>query len=73
MNRVVTAYVMNQSWRHWLLSDILNTCINLTLILEAEVGQATDVFDALDAFDAKFIIFQNNIWVEVVNVIKPFL
>jgi hypothetical protein len=41
--------------------------------LEAEVGQATDVFDALDAFDAKFIIFQNNIWVEVVNVIKPFL
>jgi hypothetical protein len=32
----------------------------LTLILEVDVGQAIDVFDVLDAFDAKLIIFQNN-------------
>jgi len=41
--------------------------------LEVEVGQAIDVFDALDAFDVKFIIFQNNMWAKVVKVIKPFL
>jgi hypothetical protein len=32
----------------------------LTLTFEVEVGQAIDVFDALDALDVKFIIFQNN-------------
>jgi hypothetical protein len=31
-----------------------NTCMNLTLILEVEVGQATNV---LDAFDVDLIIF----------------
>jgi hypothetical protein len=30
--------------------------------LEVEVGQAIDVFDALDTIDAKLIIFQNNMW-----------
>jgi hypothetical protein len=45
----------------------------LTLILEAEIGHATDVFGALDAFDAEFIIFQNNMQVEIIKVIKPFL
>jgi hypothetical protein len=60
LNCVVTAYVMNQSQGHWLLFDALNTCINLTLTLEAEARQAIDVFDALDAFDVKLIIFQNN-------------
>jgi hypothetical protein len=40
--------------------------------LEAKVGHATNVFDVLDAFDAKLIIFQNNMRVEVVKVIKPF-
>jgi hypothetical protein len=28
--------------------------------LEVDVGQAIDVFDALDAFGVEFIIFQNN-------------
>jgi hypothetical protein len=45
----------------------------LTLILEVEVGQATDVFDVLDAFDVELIIFQNNMQAKVVKVIKPFL
>ncbi len=53
---------MNQLQRHWLLFDVLNTYINLTLALEVKVGQVIDVFDALDAFDVEFIIFQNNIW-----------
>jgi len=35
--------------------------------LELKVGQTIDVFDA---FDAKFIILQNNMQVEVVKVIK---
>ncbi len=51
----------------------INTCINLTLTLEVEVGQATNVFDALDAFDVELIIFHNNMQTEVVKVIKLFL
>jgi hypothetical protein len=39
----------------------------LTLILEIEVRNVIDVFDALDAFDVKLIIFQNNMQVEVVR------
>jgi hypothetical protein len=45
----------------------------LTLTLEVEVVQTINVFDALDAFDVELIIFQNNMWVEVAKVIKPFL
>jgi hypothetical protein len=45
----------------------------LTLILEAKIGHVTSVFGALDAFDVELIIFQNNMQVEVVKVIKPFL
>jgi hypothetical protein len=41
--------------------------------LEAKVGHVTNVFDALDAFDVKLIIFQNNMRIEVLKVIKPFL
>jgi hypothetical protein len=43
------------------------------LTLELKVGQTIDVFDALEAFDAKFIILQNNMQVEVIKVIKKFL
>jgi hypothetical protein len=41
--------------------------------LEVEVKQAPDVFDALDAFDTQLINFKNNLDIEVVKVIKPFL
>jgi hypothetical protein len=41
--------------------------------LEAEVGHATNVFDALDGFDVEFIIFQNKLRAKVVKVIKTFL
>jgi len=41
--------------------------------LEVEVGHAIDVFDSLDAFDIELNIFENNMQVEVVKVIKPFL
>jgi hypothetical protein len=44
---------MNHSRGHWLLFDALNTCINLTLILEVEVGHGIDAFDILDAFDVE--------------------
>jgi hypothetical protein len=63
---------MNQSQGHWLLPNALNICINLTLTLEAKVKQATDVFDALDAFDTKFIILQKNMQTKFFKVIKPF-
>jgi hypothetical protein len=53
LNKVVIAYVMNQLQGHWLLFDALNTCINLTLILEVEVGHGIDAFDVLDAFDVE--------------------
>jgi hypothetical protein len=38
LNHVITTCVMNQSQEHYLQSNALNTCINLTLTLEAEVG-----------------------------------
>jgi hypothetical protein len=38
----------------------IKTCINLTLTLEAKVGQAIDVFDALDAYNVEVFIFINN-------------
>jgi hypothetical protein len=41
--------------------------------LDVEVGQATDFFDALDAFDAELITFQNDMRIEFVKVIKHFL
>ncbi len=53
MNKVIITYVMNHSRGHWLLFDALNTCINLTLILEVEVGHGIDAFDILDAFDVE--------------------
>ncbi len=53
LNHVITTCVMNQSQEHYLQSNALNTCINLTLTLEAEVGQATNVFDALDTFNVE--------------------
>jgi hypothetical protein len=64
---------MKQLQVHWLLSNVFNTCINLTLTLEVEVGQVIDVFDVLDAFHVELFIFQDNIQVEVIKVIKPFL
>ncbi len=53
-----------------LLSNALITFINLTLALETKMGQATNV---LDAFDVEVFIFQSNLQIEVVKVIKPFL
>jgi hypothetical protein len=44
--------------------------INLTLALETKMGKANNV---LDAFDIEFFIFQSNLQVEVIKVIKPFL
>jgi hypothetical protein len=64
---------MNQSQGHRLLSNAFNTYSNLTMTLEVEVGKAIDVFDALDAFDVELIIFQNDMQIKVVKVIKPFL
>jgi hypothetical protein len=43
------------------------------LTLEAGIKHAIDAFDVLDTFDVELIIFQNNMWVEVIKVIKPFL
>jgi hypothetical protein len=73
LNHVVIAYVMNQSRGHWLLSNVYNTRISLTLILEAKIGHATNVFYVLDPFDVEIFIFQNNMRAKVVKAIKPFL
>jgi hypothetical protein len=56
-----------------LLSNAFSTCINLTLTLEVDVGQTTNVLDVLDAFDVMFFIFQNNMCAKVVKAIKYFL
>ncbi len=47
--------------------------ISMTLILEVEMGEPINVLDVNDDFDANVFIFQNNMWVEVLKVTKPFL
>jgi hypothetical protein len=37
LNLVVTAYVLNQSKGHWLLSDALVTVINLIMAMEFQL------------------------------------
>jgi hypothetical protein len=36
------------------------------------MGHAIDVINVLDFFDAKVLVFQNNMWAEVVKVINLF-
>jgi hypothetical protein len=45
----------------------------MTLTLEFEMGEPTNALDVIDDFDVDVFIFQNNMWVQVVKVIKPFL
>ncbi len=47
--------------------------ISMTLTLEVEMGEPTNALDVIDDFDVDVFIFQNNMWVQVVKVIKPFL
>jgi len=61
---------MNQLGGYYLLFNALIMFINLTMALETKMGKTTNV---LDAFDVEVFIFQNNLQVEVVKVIKPFL
>jgi len=61
---------MNQLGGYYLLFNALIMFISLTLALETKMGKTTNV---LDAFDVEVFIFQNNLQVEVVKVIKPFL
>lgn len=75
LNHIVTTCVMNWLGGHWLLSNFLNAfimSINFTLTLEVEMGNAIDVINVLDFFDAKVLVFQNNVWAEVVKVINLF-
>jgi hypothetical protein len=44
--------------------------INLTLTIEVEMEQVTDV---IDAFDVMVLIFQNNMQTKIIRVIKAFL
>jgi hypothetical protein len=44
----------------------------MTLTLEVEMGEPINALNVIDDFDADVFIFQNNMWVEVVKVIKPF-
>jgi hypothetical protein len=41
--------------------------------LDVMIWTSIDATDALDDFDVKVLIFQNNMWSKVVKVIKPFL
>jgi hypothetical protein len=45
----------------------------MTLTLEVEMGEPTNALDVTDDFDVDVFIFQNNMWVQVVKVIKPLL
>jgi len=44
--------------------------INLTMILEVEMEQVTNV---IDTFDVTVFIFQHNMQTKIIKVIKPFL
>ncbi len=75
LNRIVTTCVMNWLGGHWLLSNCLNALImsiSFTLTLEVEMGHAIDVINVLHFFDAKVLVFQNNMRAEVVKVINLF-
>jgi hypothetical protein len=47
--------------------------ISMTVTLEVEMGEPTNALDVIDVINVDVFIFQNNLWVEVVKVIKPFL
>jgi hypothetical protein len=70
LNPVVTTCVMNRFQGHWLLSDVLNTCINLTQTMDIEMGRVVDVTNVLDPFDYKVFIFQKHMQAQIVKVIK---
>jgi hypothetical protein len=55
---VVIACAMNQSQGHWLMSNALITCINLTQTMEIEMGQVVDVTNVLNPFDFEVFLFQ---------------
>jgi hypothetical protein len=60
MNPIVSACVMNQSRRHWLLSNALTTTINISRNMEAEVMGLGDGFKILDEFDLELVTLQKN-------------
>jgi hypothetical protein len=57
LNLVVITYVLNRSQGHWLMSNALITCINLTQTLEVEMGQVVDVTNVLNPFDFEVFLF----------------
>jgi hypothetical protein len=66
---------MNWLGGYWLLYICLNAfimSISVTLTLEVEMGHAIDVINVLDFFDAKVLVFQNNMQAKVVKVINLF-
>jgi hypothetical protein len=69
----VSACVLNQSRRHWLLFDTLVTTINSILALEFQQNLYVDGSETCDQFVVEFHILSKNMWQEVVKVIKPFL
>jgi hypothetical protein len=64
---------MNQSRGHWLLLDALTITITLTMEMEATLLQFSSGPKMSDLFEAKILLLQKNMWLEVIKVIKPFL
>jgi hypothetical protein len=54
----MSACVMNQSRRHWLLLDVLITTVNISLNMEAKVVVLGDGSKILDEIDSKLFTLQ---------------
>jgi hypothetical protein len=54
----MSACVINQSRRHWLLLDTLITTINISLNMEAKVMGLGDGSKILDEFDSELFTLQ---------------
>jgi hypothetical protein len=72
LNPVVLACVMNYSKGHWLLLDALTT-----IITHGHGSYATTTssnkFEIFDPFDVEIFFLHNNMWLDVIRIIKPLM
>jgi len=60
LNFIVSACVMNQSKRHWLLSDALTIVVNISFNIKAKVVGFNEGSKILNEFDSKLLTLQKD-------------
>jgi hypothetical protein len=72
LNHMVMVCVMNKSRNHWLLSNALNTIINLIVTMKFEVNPFVDWNKIFDLFYVEFHMLNRNMRQGVFKVINFF-